>query len=332
MHQSNVLKRKELRVILISLIVSFILTGTKFTAWFVTHSVAILSDALESIINVVAGAFACYSIYLTGKPKDENHPYGHGKVEFFSIGFEGAMIFIAGCLILFKAGQYFFIPVSLEDVDKGIWIIAGTTLGNLFLGMYLLRYGRQVSSVTISGNGQHIMTDVYSSGGLVAALLLINFTGWTWIDPLASALLGTLILRQGYLLLRRSISGLMDETDMQVVDNVISIISSHRRPEWIDVHNMRVQQYGHNYHIDCHLTMPYYMELNEAHEELKVIEQLVNTEFTSGETEFFIHIDPCIPLCCHYCQLATCPVRKHTFTGIIPWTRENVLPNRKHGE
>lgn len=326
------MQRRELRVILVSLIVSFVLTGTKFAAWFLTHSVAILSDALESIINVVAGAFACYSIYLTGKPKDENHPYGHGKIEFFSIGFEGAMIFIAGCLILFKAAQYFFVPAPLEQLDKGLWLIAATTSGNLFLGLFLLREGKNLSSLTISGNGKHIMTDVYSSAALIAALLLIHFTGWTWVDPLVSLLMGILILRQGYRLLRKSISGLMDETDMQAVDRVIKIMSVHRRPKWIDIHNMRVQQYGNNYHIDCHLTLPYYLELSEAHDELKVIEQVVNVSFTSGEVEFFIHTDPCIPACCHYCQLAECPVRQHAFTGLIVWTEENVLPNRKHGE
>lgn len=326
-----ILQRKELRVILVSLVVSFILTGTKFAAWFLTHSVAILSDALESIINVVAGAFACYSIYLTGKPKDENHPYGHGKVEFFSIGFEGAMIFIAGCLILFKAAQYFLGPMTLHSLDKGMWLIAATTVANLALGLFLVRSGRRLSSLTISGNGQHIMTDVYSSAALIAALLLIHFTGWNWLDPTVSLLMGILILRKGYQLLRRSISGLMDETDMRVVDRVIVILAANRHANWIDVHNMRVQQYGSNYHIDCHVTLPYYLELSEAHEELKVIERLVNKEFTSGDVEFFIHTDPCIPACCHYCRKEECPVRKHAFTGLITWTRENVLPNRKHG-
>jgi cation diffusion facilitator family transporter len=314
------------------LIVSVILTGIKFAAWFLTHSVAILSDALESIINVVAGAFACYSIYLTGKPKDENHPYGHGKVEFFSIGFEGAMIFIAGCLILFKAGQYFFDPTALNKLDKGVWLIGGTAFANLLLGLYLVREGRKLSSITISGNGQHIMTDVYSSVALIAALLLIYFTGWHWIDPAASVLMGVLILRKGYQLLRTSISGLMDETDMRVVDRVINILAAERRPNWIDVHNMRVQQYGTNYHIDCHLTLPYYLQLSDAHEELKTIERLVNESFAPGEVEFFIHTDPCIPICCHYCQLDGCPVRQDQFTHVITWTRENVLPNRKHGE
>ena len=323
--------RKEFRIILLSLLVSVLLTAAKFTAYFLTHSVAILSDALESIINVVAGAFASYSIYLAGKPRDANHPYGHGKVEFFSIGFEGAMIFIAGCLILVKAGQYFMGASQLHGITQGIWLIGATTVVNLLLGQYLVRTGRKLSSITISGNGQHIMTDVYSSVGLIAALVVIHYTGWAWVDPAVSVIMGLLILRKGYQLLRRSISGLMDETDMQFVDRVIQILNANRRAAWIDVHNMRVQQYGTNYHIDCHLTMPYYLELSQAHDELKAIEALVNRELPGGEVEFFIHTDPCIPICCHYCQLEECPVRSEPFTGKIAWTKENVLPNRKHG-
>jgi len=258
------LLRKEFRIILLSLLVSFLLTAAKFTAYFLTHSVAILSDALESIINVVAGVFASYSIYLAGKPRDQNHPYGHGKVEFFSIGFEGAMIFIAGCLILFKAVQYFMGAAELHSLTQGIWLIAVTAFINLLLGQYLVRTGRKLSSITISGNGQHIMTDVYSSVGLVVALAVISFTGWTWVDPAVSVIMGLLILRKGYQLLRRSVSGLMDETDMQMIDKVIGILNANRRAAWIDVHNMRVQQYGNNYHIDCHLTLPYYLELSQA--------------------------------------------------------------------
>ncbi|MCK7555218.1 cation diffusion facilitator family transporter [Chitinophaga sedimenti] len=324
--------KREFRVILLSLVVSFVLTIAKFTAYFMTHSVAILSDALESIINVVAGAFASYSIYLTSKPRDENHPYGHGKVEFFSIGFEGAMIFIAGCLILFKAIQYFFTAVPIEDVDHGVWITGGTTIANLILGRYLLFAGKRAGSITLTGNGQHIMTDVYSSVALIVALLLIHFTGWTWIDPATSTVMGSFILYNGYRLLRKSISGLMDETDMKVVDKVIGVLSEHRRPMWIDVHNMRVQQYGSNYHIDCHITMPYYLELSQAHAEMKVVDEVINAELKNGETEFFIHTDPCVPASCPCCQLLQCPVRSHPFIEKIEWSRSNVLPNRKHGE
>jgi cation diffusion facilitator family transporter len=325
------LLRKELRVILVSLIVSFILTVAKFSAYFMTHSVAILSDALESIINVVAGGFACYSIYLTSQPKDINHPYGHGKVEFFSIGFEGAMIFIAGLLILVKAIQYFIFPRDLFQVDSGLWVMGGATIANLLLGLYLVRSGKKLFSITISGNGQHIMTDVYSSIGLMVALGVIRFTGWKWLDPAVSLLMGGLILIKGYQLMRRSISALMDETDMKIVDKVIEILSAHRRHNWIDIHNMRVQQYGNNYHIDCHVTLPWYLELNEAHEEMKHIEKLVNREFAGSEVEFFIHMDPCIPSCCHYCLKEECRVRQHAYMGEITWTRDNVMPNRKHG-
>lgn len=324
--------RKELRIILLSLGISLLLTVAKFVAYFFTHSVAILSDALESIINVVAGGFACYSIYLTGKPKDENHPYGHGKVEFFSIGFEGAMIFIAGILILFKAGQYFILQPELEKIDQGIWLITGTSVANFLLGLYLVRSGRKLNSITLSGNGQHILTDAYSSVALITALFIIHYTGLRWLDPAVSVAMAILILRKGYQLMRQSISGLMDETDMKVVDQVIGILNRHRRehPNWIDVHNMRVQQYGNNYHIDCHVTLPYYLELTLVHEEVKAMEELVNKELEGHEVEFFIHVDPCIPSSCPHCTLEECPVRQRPFGQTIEWTRENVLPNRRH--
>ncbi len=322
--------RKELRIILLSLGISLVLTIAKFVAYFVTHSVAILSDALESIINVVAGGFACYSIYLAGKPKDKNHPYGHGKVEFFSIGFEGAMIFFAGILILFKAGQYFVLKPELHDLNGGIWVITATSVANFLLGLYLVRSGKKLKSITLSGNGKHILTDAYSSVALVAALLIIRFTGFNWIDPAVSVVMGLLILLQGYRLMRQSISGLMDETDMQVVDRLSAILNEHRRTSWVDVHNMRVQQYGNNYHIDCHITLPYYLELSQAHDEVKAMEEIVNRELNGHEVEFFIHMDPCIPASCQFCLLSECPVRSHPFKQRITWTRENVLPNRKH--
>ncbi|MGN6511061.1 MAG: cation diffusion facilitator family transporter [Chitinophaga sp.] len=324
--------RKELRIIMLSLGISLLLTVVKFAAYFFTHSVAILSDALESIINVVAGGFACYSIYLTGRPKDENHPYGHGKVEFFSIGFEGAMIFIAGMLILFKAGQYFIQPHALEKIGQGIWLISGTAVANLLMGLYLVRGGRRLKSITLSGNGQLLLTDAYSSAALIAALLVIHFTGLRWLDPAVSVVIALLILRKGYQLMRQSISGLMDETDMKVVDRLIDILNRHRHehPNWIDVHNMRVQQYGNNYHIDCHVTLPYYLKLTEVHEEIKAMEDLVDKELEGHEVEFFIHTDPCIPRSCPHCTLMECPVRRLPYDHTIPWTRENVLPNHQH--
>lgn len=324
------LKSKEFRIITISLVVSLLLTLAKFTAYFTTFSIAILSDALESIINVMAGIFACYSIYLASKPRDLNHPYGHGKVEFFSIGFEGGMILIAGCLILYKAIHSFMVPHPLQKLNGGILILAVTGIVNFILGFYLIRSGKKLPSITISGNGQHILTDAWSSLGLIAALALIRITGWHWLDPVASLILGTLIIIKGYKLMRHSISGLMDETDMQIIDRVVKVLSDHRHPAWIDVHNMRVQQYGQNYHIDCHITMPYYYSLEQVHNEIKQIEAIFNAQLTQGHVECFVHTDPCVPESCPLCMIMNCPVRSFPFEKEIPWTRDTVLPNKQH--
>lgn len=326
------MKKQESRLILLSLIFSIVLTAGKFVAYFLTYSIAVLSDALESIINVVAATFAFYSIYLSAQPKDKNHPYGHGKVEFFSIGVEGAMIFIAGCLILFKSVQFLFEPQEIRQLDRGMIIVGVTAVVNFGLGRYLIRAGKRLSSITLSGNGQHLLTDAYSTVALIFALVIIRSTHWNFVDPIFSTVVGILILRNGYGLIRRSVSGLMDEADMQAVDRVIEILSQHRRAAWIDVHNMRIQQYGNNYHIDCHITLPYYFTLSQAHEEMKALDQLVNQQFKKSDVEFFIHADPCIPSSCKHCLLEACPVRSAPFESKIEWSRENVLPNHKHGE
>lgn len=324
------MKRKEFNIVLGSLVVSILITSGKFTAYFHTHSVAILSDSLESIINVVAGSFACYSIYLTHRPRDLNHPYGHGKVEFFSIGFEGSMIFIAGCLILFEAADHFIHPQQLSRLGNGIALIAITGGLNWVLGLYLRRQGRRLPSITIEGNGQHILTDAWSSLGLLAALFAIHLTSLVWIDPLASLLLGILILVKGYSLIRKSVSGLMDETDMKKIDQIVEILETNRRPQWIDIHNMRVQQYGNNFHVDCHITMPYYYTLEQVHREIKDVAAIADSNNREGEMEFFIHTDPCVEGSCKYCLLNSCSVRRHPFIRSVRWTRENVMPNVKH--
>ncbi|MBX5439785.1 MAG: cation transporter [Thermoflavifilum sp.] len=315
----------EKRVMLLSLVLSVGLTLIKTWAYWQTHSVAILSDALESIINIVTAALAMYSVHLAAQPRDSNHPYGHGKVEFFSVGVEGALIFIAGILIAVKALQYFLHPYALQQLDKGIGLVGLTAVVNLFLGWFLIRKGKQLPSLTIQGNGQHILTDAYSTGGLLLALLVIEYTGWEWIDPVASLGIGAWVLQKGYRLVRRSVSGLMDEANPELLDQVIDILARHRKINWIDLHNFRIQQYGNNYHIDCHLTLPYYYSLEQVHRENEALTQLIKTHIHTGETECFIHVDPCRPYCCPYCQILDCPVRQHPFQEKIPWTKKYLL-------
>lgn len=303
----------------------------KFGAYLITASNFVLSDAAESIVNVIASSFAFYSIYLAARPRDENHPYGHGKVEFFSVFIEGTLICIAAIGILIKSTYNIFYPYQVHDLLAGVYIIGTTGVVNGFLGFYMIRKGKSLRSITIEADGRHLITDMVTSVGLVAGLLLIYFTKIDILDSILSIAVGLYILFVGYKLLRKSVSGLMDETDFEVVKEVLAILNAKRRDEWIDFHNLRVQKYGNELHIDCHLTLPNYFDLNKVHEQVKSVDKIVNKE-ASVQTEFFIHADPCVPQCCYYCNMKDCPIRSEAKTTDIVWTMENITRNKKHFE
>ncbi len=324
------MNQKELFFIRISFIVSLILCGVKFFAWYVTDLLVILSDALESIINVVGSAFAWYSIYLSGKPRDKEHPYGHGKIEFFSIGFEGAMILLAGLLILFEAVHLFIQPQVAIQSAISFWLMLFTGAANFLLGLTLVQKGKKFNSVTLQGNGKHIMSDSYTSAGVLVAVALIYFTGLQWIDPAASVVAGIIIVITGFRLLRKSVRGLMDEADPKIVQEIIDVLIRNRKDTWIDVHNLRVQRYGNYYHVDCHVTLPFYYSLTQVHDIITEMDQELNAQFEGGSIEFFIHTDPCMDYSCAHCSLSDCKERRHPFAEKIEWNEENLLPNKRH--
>lgn len=324
------MKRSDLFYIRLSFFISIIICAVKFVAWVITGSLVILSDALESIINIAAAAFAWYSIYLSNKPRDTEHPYGHGKIEFFSIGFEGAMILIAGIGILVQAVHSFIHPPSLQALTAGIWLTVAGGISNFILGYFLVQTGKNRNSLTLTGNGKHILSDSYSSIGVLVAVVLILLTGYTWIDPLASVFAAAVIIFTGFRLMTKSVKGLMDEVDMKVVDELVVILKENRIPSWIDIHNMRVQRFGNYYHVDCHVTMPYYYSLEQVHDEITKLDSILNANFQKGSIEFFIHTDPCISSSCTHCLLNDCAVRKLAFVQQIEWSKENLLPNKKH--
>lgn len=317
------------KAILIALCISIVLMLAKFGAYFITHSNAILTDAAESIVNVLASSFAFYSIYLATLPKDENHPYGHGKVEFFSAFVEGVLIAIAGLIIAFKSGYDLIFPKEIHQLLEGATIIGATGLVNMVVGFYLIRTGKQHRSVTLEADGKHLLTDAVTSGGLVIGILLIKATGIFMLDSVISILLGIYIVYSGYKLTRKSVGGLMDESNVDLVTDIVAILQGNRQEEWIDVHNLRAQQYGADLHIDCHITLPYYFDLNRVHKEISDIDDMINGH-GAHTTELFIHADPCIPECCNYCKISNCPVRSEAYTGEIEWTVENTTKNKKH--
>ena len=317
------------RLGLLSLVVSVGLLAIKFYAYHLTHSQAVLTDALESIINVFTSGFAFYSLYLAELPKDENHPYGHGKIEYLSVGFEGALIVMAGAYILYSATLGLMHPHPVGRADWGVLLMAITAAVNLGVGLMLVRSGKRLKSVALVGDGQHLYIDALTSIVSAVALVLVAATGIVRFDAGAALLLGGFILVNGGRMLRRSVSGLMDETDTAIVAEVIVELQAQRRAPWIDVHNLRVQRYGANLHIDCHMQMPYYFTLEQVHTQLHDIEELIRARF-AVEVEMFVHADPCTFAACSLCLMPDCPVRQHPFRHAIIWDLRNAVRNERH--
>ena len=322
-------QRTKYRWMGVSLGLSIVLLVVKFTAYFLTSSTAILTDAVESIVNVLASSFAFYSIYLAGQPRDQNHPYGHGKIEFLSSGFEGAMILSAGLVVIWQAILSFFEPRQLSNLDTGFVLLGITAVANAAVGWGLIRTGRQTDSLALTADGRHLITDVISSVIVMAGVALVGLTGLGWIDSVLSLVLSLVIIYNGLRLVRQSVARLMDETDAPTLDRVVTLLNAHKDRNWIDVHNLRVQKYGADLHIDCHLTLPYYWALNRVHDEVHHFEDTLKAGFRN-EVEIFVHTDPCMQQCCHYCRVADCPVRAFAFVGDVAWSAQNLPLNQKH--
>ncbi|MBO9620273.1 MAG: cation transporter [Niabella sp.] len=309
--------------------VSLLLLIIKFIAYFFTYSVAVLTDALESIANVAAGIIGLYSLYLAARPSDENHPYGHGKAEFLSAAVEGTMIGIAGVVILYKAIDQLLHPVPLNRLDIGMLLIAVTAIANYVLGGVCISIGKKNQSLALEVSGRHLQTDTWSTIAIIIGLALVYFTGLHWIDSVVAILLAAFILYTSYTILRRSVAGIMDEADEELLAEMIQYVNAHRSENWVDLHNFRVIKYGSVLHIDCHLTVPWYLNVLQAHREIDKLTELIRNKY--GEAvEFFVHSDGCRPFQCVLCSKEDCPERQMSFEKRIPWTLQNVLQNQRH--
>ncbi len=329
---STLFIQRKKRLITLAFALSIVLLGIKFYAYYLTTSNAILTDALESVINVFASGFAFYSIYLSSLPKDINHPYGHGKIEFFSAGFEGGLIVVAGFFIIYQAILGLLHPPALSALPSGMLLLSVTVLFNGGLGYLLFKEGRRMDSLTLTADGQHLIVDAISSVFLIIGVGVVFLTGWQWMDPALSIAFAGFILYNGYKLLRKSIAGLMDESDPKTIVKVVQIINDARKENWIDIHNMRIQKYGADLHVDCHITLPYYFNLKQVHDEVADLERALD-EKVDHNLEIFTHSDPCQPgNCCKYCSVNNCPSRVYHKSVHVEWTPAVLVKNQKHYE
>lgn len=301
----------------------------KLTAWYLTDSSAIFSDAMESIVNVIAGFIGVVSLYVAAMPKDKNHPYGHGKVEFLSAAAEGVLILLAGLIIFYETGKNFLVKKEVVRLDFGLLLTVFTGLANYLAGRYCLRSGKMNNSLALQASGKHLITDTYSTIGVVVGLIIILITKQYILDKIIALAMGALIVYNGIKIIRAAFSGIMDEADQEILNKVVIALNRNRNPEWIDVHNLRVQKYGANMHMDCHLTLPWYSNLRQAHNQINIFTQMLEVEL-GDKIEFFIHTDDCRESSCPICLKEDCPVRLHAFTQKIEWDMQNIAENRRH--
>jgi cation diffusion facilitator family transporter len=318
-----------LRLQKIITVVAILLLIIKVAAWYLTNSVAILTDALESIVNVVAGLLGVYSLFISAKPKDENHPYGHGKAEFISAAVEGTLIIVAGVLIIYKAIDSLINPHQIQKLDYGIILVAGTAVVNFIAGTICLNAGKKNNSLALIASGKHLRTDTWSTLGIIIGLLLLYFTKLLWLDSLVAIIFSFIIIYTGYKIIRTSIAGIMDEADIELLKKLVALLNENRKENWIDLHNLRLIKYGGTLHIDCHLTVPWYLNVREAHGEVEALALLVQKEF--GEAvELFVHSDDCREFSCRICYKKNCLVRQHNFEEKVEWTIDNISRDSKH--
>jgi len=307
-------------------IVVFVL---KVVTYVLTHSLSVLSDTLESVVNIVATLVGSYSLFVASKPKDKDHPYGHGKAEFVSAAFQGSLIVGIGCLIIYKAIDSFIHPVSLHNLNNGIWLLVIIAIINLVTALFLNRIGKKNKSLAILSSGKLFKIDFFTTASVAIGIILLLITGYEKIDAFIALFLGIYVIYDGYKIVRQSLAGIMDEADMELLEEVITEINSSRNPKWIDLHNLRVIKYGTLMHIDCHLTVPWYYNVNDAHSAVDDFTQLIKNKF--GDTvEFYIHTDGCMPFSCPICTIEACEKRKSPFEKRLDWNLENVLLDSKH--
>ncbi len=321
--------KQNLKIQLYVTSLSVILFVLKFVAYFMTHSLSVLSDALESIVNVLAGAIGLYSLYVASKPKDKEHPYGHGKAEFISAAFEGSLIIAAGLIIFYESINAFFKPSALHSLDNGLWVLLVTAFLNLFAGLIAKKMGTKNKSLALVSSGQHLILDSFTTFAVSIGIGIVLLTNITGIDAVLAILMSFWIIYNGYKIIRASLAGIMDEADLALLEAVVSELNKNRNVQWVDLHNLRVIKYGSLMHIDCHLTVPWFLNVNEAHQVVEEFTNLIKDKF-GASIEFFVHTDGCMSYSCPICLAENCAQRKAPFEQKLNWTIENVLSDLKH--
>ncbi len=281
----------ELWVLRLSLGVGIGMLALKVIAYWITGSAAIFSDAAESVVHNVAVAFALFSLWYSARPADREHPYGHDKIDFFSAGFEGALIVLAAIYIIYEAVQKWVRGLVLENVSAGLWLTVAAFVINGALGLFLVWRGKKTKSLIVEANGHHVLTDSWTSLGVVVGLLLAWITGWKPIDPICAILVALNILWAGFGLMRRSFHGLMDVADPEVDRAVREVLDAEIGKHGVLFHGLKHRRAGRAIWIDLHLLFPDETPLWLAHAQATEIEDAIEARL-GPEARVSTHLEP----------------------------------------
>lgn len=278
----------------LSIATALVTIGLKSGAYLVTGSVGLLSDAAESLVNLVAAVVALIALKVAARPADDNHHFGHGKAEYFSAGIEGMLIFVAAAFILVSSVQRFLHPVALESVGIGLAISTVASILNGLVGVYLIRTGREHRSVTLTADGKHLLTDVWTSAGVIVGVLLVAVTGWQRLDPVVAMLVAVNILWTGYRLVSQSVTSLLDAAlPEQDVARVNAVLDRLRTPE-VEFAELRTRESGRHRFVTLTVLVPGAWTVDRGHAVADQVETSIGAELP--DTVVQTHIEPRQPV------------------------------------
>ncbi len=313
--------------------VGVILLSVKFVAYYLTGSVAILTDALESIVNVVAAFVGLYALYISSIPADKDHPFGHGKIENISAAIEGSMITIAGLIIIAESVYSFFHPGEIRQLDIGLVIVAAAALVNYIVGRAAIRKGKKNRSPALVASGKHLCSDTYSSVGIIIGLFVVYGLlafGYeaAWLDSSIAIVFGIIIGYTGVKVLKQSMDDSMDKTDSALMNDMAKLLNEYRHDDWIDLYRLRMIKYGHKIYVDLHLVLPKDMSVEYADHEKDELSQALQSKF-GDSVEISMTPVPCSDSICRYC-CRNCFGRKEEFEKYLIWTPDMLCSQEMH--
>lgn len=310
--------RERKMAAIISLIIGIGILILKFYAYHVTESKAVLSDALESIVNVVAGTITMIVLFISAMPADDDHPYGHGKVESMAATFEGGAILFAGVLIVIESIQSFYHGAHVNELNLGLFMVTLAGALNGVLGFLLMKKGERLHSEALRSSGAHLLTDAFTSVGVLVGLFLVKVTGAFWLDPVVAAIFGVMLIFTGGKILIKSGNTLLDAHDDETVGLLLKLFEKHYRHGVIDIHFTRVIRSGSYHHIDCHMVVPEFWTVEVAHTFANDFERIIMEDYPV-QGELNVHLDPCKKAYCSACEVGPCALRMNEFKERTPF-------------